>query len=318
MQRSHQPTLGTMNSYARIGTFGILALIALRVGIGWHFYMEGASKVRGNDFSSVGFLNAAKGPMADQFQALIWDHDGKIRLDEERVLGIFEAGASGASKRFAFTDAQLKELQAVLDQYSEKLKEVYKDAKDDIFKYQSSRERIAKMDSSKMYNVASLRGQKEKVESELLASVKPTMGAVEAIWDQYEQRLNAIANPTQRTAVGSYKLVKPGQGTLTTDAVDKIIPIFDMVVGILLMIGLLTPLASILAALFLLSVVLSQMPGYPGAAPTYFQAVEALALVVLAATDAGRYAGLDFIPWAWWHRAKGKQNRPTRSVAPSR
>ena len=99
-----------MNSYARIGTLGILALVALRVGIGWHFYMEGVTKVRGNDFSSVGFLNAAKGPLADQFQALIWDHDGKIRLDEERVLGIFKAGADGAAKQFAFTDAQLKEV----------------------------------------------------------------------------------------------------------------------------------------------------------------------------------------------------------------
>ena len=55
-------------------------------------------------------------------------------------------------------------------------------------------------------------------------------------------------------------------------------------------------------SVFLISVVLTQMPGYPGTAPTYFQAVECLALLTLMATDAGRYAGLDFIPWAWWHR----------------
>jgi len=298
-----------MNSYSRIGIFGILALVALRVGIGWHFYMEGATKVRGNDFSSVGFLTAAKGPLADKFQELIWDHDGTVRLDEEKVLGIFKAGAEDASKHFAFTDDQLKQLKAITKQYSEKLSDVYAEANDDIVKFEKSRDRLEKMADSNVYNVSSMRGQKEKIQSELLTSVKPTMTRVEAIWDQYEQRLNAIANKTQRASVGTYVLVKPGQGALTTDAVDKIIPIFDMVIGILLIIGLLTPVASIAAALFLLSVVLSQMPGYPGAAPTYYQAIEALALLVLAGTDAGRYAGLDFLPWAWWNRSKPDAQR---------
>jgi len=70
------------------------------------------------------------------------------------------------------------------------------------------------------------------------------------------------------------------------------------------MVGLLTPLAGWAAALFLLGVVLSQMPGYPGTTPTYFQAIEALACVVVATTDSGRYAGLDFIPWSIWNRGK--------------
>ena len=281
--------------------------------------MEGASKVRGKDFSSVGFLNSAKGPLADQFQSLIWDHDGKIRLDQTRVLEIFKAGAEGASKHFGFTDAQTEELKIVSKQFATKLtEEVYKPASDDITKYLKGQERIAEMEASKIYSLSSMQGQKDKIKTELLAGVKPTMAKVEEVWSQYENRLNSIANVTQRQAVGSYRLVKPGQGPLSTDAVDKIIPIFDMVIGILLMIGLLTPVASILAALFLLSVVLTQMPGYPGTAPTYFQAVEAMALFVLAATDAGRYAGLDFIPWAWWHRAKSKKAPISRSVAATR
>jgi uncharacterized membrane protein YphA (DoxX/SURF4 family) len=79
-----------------------------------------------------------------------------------------------------------------------------------------------------------------------------------------------------------------------------------MSVGILLMIGLLTPLASWAAALFLISVILSQMPGYPGAEPTYYQAIECLACITLACTDAGRYAGLDFLPWSWWQTRKSE------------
>jgi len=265
--------------------------------------MEGATKVRGNDFSSVGFLNAAKGPLADKFQSLIWDHDGKIRLDQKRVIEIFKAGAEDASKHFGFTEEQNQELAKVTKQFTDKLNdEVYKPASDDIIKFTKGQERIAKMESSDMYQLESMLGQKDKIKTELATGVKPTLTKVEEVWNQYENRLNAIANSTQWDSVGRYQLVKPGQGPLSTDTVDKIIPIFDMVIGILLIIGLLTPVASILAALFLLSVVLTQMPGYPGTAPTYFQAVEAIALLVLAATDAGRYAGLDFLPWAWWNR----------------
>lgn len=298
-----------MNSYARLGTLGILSIVALRVCIGWHFYMEGATKVRGDDFSSVGFLNAAKGPLADKFQSLIWDHDGKIRLDQKRVIEIFKAGGEDASKHFGFTEEQNQELAKVTKQFTDKLnEEVYKPASDDIIKFTKGQERIAKMESSDMYQLESMLGQKDKIKTELATGVKPTLTKVEEVWNQYENRLNAIANSTQWDSVGRYRLVKPGQGPLSTDTVDKIIPIFDMVIGILLIIGLLTPVASILAALFLLSVVLTQMPGYPGAAPTYFQAVEAIALLVLAATDAGRYAGLDFLPWAWWNRNAARAN----------
>jgi uncharacterized membrane protein YphA (DoxX/SURF4 family) len=295
-----------MNSYTRLGTLGILALVALRIGIGWHFYMEGATKVRSNDFSSVGFLNAAKGPLAEKFREMIWDHDGKLRLDEKRVKEFFTAATNGASKHFSFTDGQREELKKISMAYEDKLSEVYDGANEDILKYNRSRARLLAM--NRTHPVASLQGQKEKVENEMLGAVKPTMAAVEAIWNQYEKRLNSLATAAQRKAVGPYRFSKPGEGMLTTAMVDKIIPIFDMTVGILLIIGLLTPLASIVGAAFLLSIVLTQMPGYPGTTPTYNQAIECLALLLLAATDAGRYAGLDFIPWAWWHR--GKANLP--------
>lgn len=92
----------------------------------------------------------------------------------------------------------------------------------------------------------------------------------------------------------------PEETIYSTRYIDRIIPIFDMSLGILLIIGLLTPVASLTAAFFLASIVISQFPGYPGTQPTYFQAVEMLGCIVLAATDAGRYFGLDFIPWSFW------------------
>lgn len=294
-----------MHNYARLGIFGILALIALRVGIGWHFYMEGVTKVRGNDFSSVGFLNSAQGPLADQFQQLIWDNDGRLRLNKEMVNKLFADAANQSAAHFGLTDDQKKNLDRIKTQYIEKLNEVYAASNEEIFKYAESVDRIANMDTSPMWNeVASLRGQKEKIEKDRMAGVRSALASIDAIWRQYEGRLNSVANATQRQSAGYFYFSRPGEGALSTRVVDKIVPIFDMSLGILLILGLLTPLAAWAGALFLISVVLSQMPGFPGTQPTYFQAVECLALIVVATTDAGRYAGLDYLPWAWWNRKK--------------
>lgn len=300
-----------MQNYARFGIFGILALIVLRVTIGWHFYMEGVSKVRSNSFSSEGFLVSAKGPLADKFHGMIWDYDGKLRLDKKEVNRLFKEAADRAATHFNLTDDQKKNLARVRDQAITKLNEVYAEADEEIYKYWESVDRVAGMKDSKMWNqVSSLHGQRTKIENERLAAVQPTMASVDAIWKQYEGQLNNSLNLTQpQRQAGWFSFPRPGETALSASVVDRIVPIFDMSIGILLIVGLLTPLASWAGALFLLGVVLSQMPGYAGTQPTYFQAVEALALVVLATTDAGRYAGLDFIPWAWWN-SKKKSVRP--------
>lgn len=297
-----------MHNFARLGVFGILALVGLRVTIGWHFYMEGVTKVRGNDFSSVGFLKSAKGPLADKFQQLIWDHDGQLRLNKELVNKLFADAADQSAAHFGLTDDQKKNLQRVKQQYLDKLNEVYAQSDEDIYKYSRSVERMATMHSSKMWNeVSSLRGQQQKIANERMAGVSGALDSIDAIWRQYEGRLNSIANATQLQNAGYFNFGRPGEGLLSTRVVDRMVPIFDMAVGILLMIGLLTPLAAWAGAIFLISVVLSQMPGYPDTQPTYFQAVECMAMIVLATTDAGRYAGLDFLPWAWWRSKRAAQ-----------
>lgn len=303
-----------MQNYARLGFFGILALVGLRVGIGWHFYMEGASKVRANNFSSEGFLVAAKGPLAEDFQSMIWDNDGSIRLDQEKMNGLFQQASNKATKHFGLDEKQEKELGKLnsrffgkdsKDRWIGRLNEIFDEYAEDIYKYQKGQDRIAKMDDSDLWSgVASLRGQKESIKSDRMAGVRGAMSDVDALWTLYETSLNEFATDEQRQKSGSFSISRPGQGLLSTSTVDKIIPIFDMAVGILLIIGLLTPLAAWAAALFLISVVLSQMPGFPGTQPTYFQAVECLALILLATSDAGRYAGLDFIPWSIWQNKK--------------
>lgn len=76
-------------------------------------------------------------------------------------------------------------------------------------------------------------------------------------------------------------------------------------VGVCLLLGFFTRLASVVGALFLLSVIATQPPWVAGAAPTMNQTVELAALLLLAATAAGRWAGLDFFTHALCQKCCG-------------
>ena len=78
-------------------------------------------------------------------------------------------------------------------------------------------------------------------------------------------------------------------------------------VGICLLLGFFTRLASSVGALFLLSVIATQPPWIAGATPTINQTVECAALLLLAATGAGRWAGLDFFTQAFCQKFCGSK-----------
>jgi hypothetical protein len=61
--------------------------------------------------------------------------------------------------------------------------------------------------------------------------------------------------------------------------------------------------------MFLLWVLISQPPWLPDAVPTMFQTIEFVALLVLAGTGAGRWAGLDYFTYALFHRNREPETR---------
>jgi len=82
---------------------------------------------------------------------------------------------------------------------------------------------------------------------------------------------------------------------MDTIFIDQIIPTFDLIVGILLILGLFTRITSLAGAGFLAMIVATQWPGAPGAIPAHYQIIEMFGCLVLAAVGAGRFAGLDFL-----------------------
>ncbi len=76
----------------------VIALVVLRLTIGWHFLYEGVWKVENADkFSAMPFLTLAKGPFAQMFYAMSPDLNGELRLkpalDEEKAIKLDEEEA---------------------------------------------------------------------------------------------------------------------------------------------------------------------------------------------------------------------------------
>ena len=308
---------------ARLGYLAIIALVCLRFVIGFHFYMEGTTKVREGGFSSTGFLASAKGPFAKTFQSMVPDFDGRIRLDtgkekdksdskDEYKQGLMKEAmdrfASEAKKLFNFTDEQDSEAKKIVEDCRKQLVKSYQSWKAEIEEYKSGLPRIAQLETDEMRtNVASLRRQRDDIESKWKGLVKSALWDIDKISEEFETRINGVATEEQRTVndkklYANFRLQE--SSPIDVKLIDKIIPIFDMSVGILLMLGLLTPLAALAAGIFLASVVLTQFPGSYGSVPTYYPAIEMLGCFFLAFSDAGRYAGLDFLPWSFWNRNK--------------
>lgn len=57
-----------------------VALMLLRVVVGFHFFKEGTNKIASGNFSAEPFLKAATGPWAPFFHSMIEDHDGSKLL----------------------------------------------------------------------------------------------------------------------------------------------------------------------------------------------------------------------------------------------
>jgi uncharacterized membrane protein YphA (DoxX/SURF4 family) len=289
-----------MQNLNRIGVIGLLALVALRVGVGWHFFKEGSDKIKSGTFSSEGFLKGANGRFAGFYHGMVWDYDGKIRLDQELMISEMDKAVVRAAERYGLTQEQIKELDTKKKKLVDALKGVYAEYDEQIVKLKKGEDRVAKMEDTPLWKeVASLRGQKESIEKERIYGIAPAVKGVDEIWKKLEDDINAVTSPEQYKASGAVHLKRPKEGLISSATVDRIIPLFDITVGVLLILGLFVPLAGWAGALFLFSVILSQFPGDPGSQPTYLYAVEALAMIVLASVGAGRYGGLDFFFWAW-------------------
>ena len=279
----------------RVGILAIVAIVALRLAIGWHFYREGADKIIAGDFTSVGFMEVAKGPLTPVFHAMVWDRDGRARLDLEGTKELWNQYRQQVVEHYGFDETQAKAAETSLERREAQLKTLFDENAEDIQQYLNGLERRDRYHKEPdRMEVTSLRGQVDQIERELKKARGPWLATIGAIWEGLEEDLNGLATEEQ-AGRGRLLLQKPARKLLDTEFMDQIIPTFDILVGICLILGLCTRLASLAGAGFLTTIIATQWPGAEGALPTYYQVIEMISMLVLAAIGAGRWAGLDFL-----------------------
>jgi len=162
--------------------------------------------------------------------------------------------------------------------------------------------------------VDSLREQIDTIKSDRNKKLREWTGEVEAMWDSLELEINSLAVGSQKQK-SSLDLHRPFDQPHSWEKwIDRIIPWFDTAIGVMLILGLFTRLASGLAILFLASVIATQPPWIPGTAPTHLYLVELAGLCVLFMVSAGRIGGIDFF---LSHCCFKKSNDPSPDSEPS-
>ena len=221
----------------------------MRVVIGFHFFTEGADKLKSPGWTSAGFLGNAKGQFADSFQNMVWDADGLARLDAKETEALWSHFRERVVRIYAFDESQTKKAEEIFRRRINQLETHFDDYKRDIQEYRLG---IARRDAYRADDgrtqVASLSGQLNRIEGELSAKRSELIKPIDLIWDGYEGELNALAVEGQRHR-GPISIDRPGRRTLDSRTIDKIIPYFDLTLGLLLMIGLFTRTAAVAAGL---------------------------------------------------------------------
>ncbi len=126
----------------------------------------------------------------------------------------------------------------------------------------------------------------------------------------YHNALDGVLDDQQR---GMTAMPRP---RTSIDAVDVVMTYVILAVGLLLLLGLFTRAASLLGAAFLFSVVMMQPFWVSETAPTFNQYVEMFALLTLATTQVGRWAGLDYFV-SNWIMGSNRSSKGTSDVSAS-
>jgi uncharacterized membrane protein YphA (DoxX/SURF4 family) len=302
------------SSYS-ISGLAAAAIVLLRVGIGVHFLSEGISKLENPKPFSAGFFGNAKGPFAPLYKNLVWDADGLYRLDLETTLEEWNAYRERIVSHYGFDEKQQKTAADTVKRYEGRLKQFLGSKNDTIEEYHQFLERREKNAKDPARQLASLQTHDARIAGETRKLYVELVPPIDRVWKDLENDLNSIATNDQWQAHGRLAIGKPGRSPLDTESMDRVVPWFDTIIGACLILGLLTRPAAILGALFLISICASQWPLWPGAAPIYNQAVEALALLALAAIGAGKFFGIDAICCPFSKKACVPQSQPAEKTA---
>ena len=305
--------------------------MALRLVLGCHFLYEGVWKIKHRDtFTAEPFLTQAKGPIAPLFYAMVPDLDGRQRLGiTAHANGKKSLSSDGIATRWQ----EIR--QECLDFYRPAAEAG--DATADAFEQleraaeQTYKEYCKKLDGYLEASTAEITAHYEAIDRfhDNKEKYQRAQSLQKLRWDRMmEQRRKAAGwikdIEAHETAFKNslYDLLEDDQKKLGRiaeswnpfrwDRMDQInfaVTYGLTAIGLCLMLGFCTPLAALGGAGFMCFVVMTQ-PAFPGIYPPDPEIlghallinkdfIEMVALLVVAATAAGRWGGLDFFLYRW-------------------
>ncbi len=292
-----------------MGRAGLVGLVLLRLTVGWHFLYQGLTKFEDSNFSSLGFLSQAKGPLAETYGILIPDRQGLARLDAKQVIQGWEDDRIRAAKHFRYTAAQDAEADKLFASRVAQLEGYLDENAEAIATYQHELARWQAANADERFRQVGY--QRKRIwdrRKALQGEAQVWLSEVDRLGAAWRDDLTQVAEPHQRQ-LGAIPEPRTPLGWA-----DLVVKWSNVAIGGCLMIGLLTRWAALGGALFLLSIVLAQFPWptiYPPDPPSAGKSllvnkevVEMMALVALAMLPMGRLAGIDRWLGLWWRRRR--------------
>ncbi len=332
------------NQKFQIGALAVVALVALRLGLGCHFLYEGVWKIDHRDqFTSEPFLTQAKGPLAGLFYAMVPDIHGRNRLrletgKEDNLQIIDEISKRWEDIRDEFVEYYRpadpsdeeaiakheqfeREADRTLELFRTRLEKYLSLNVDEIRAYFDALERFEN-DEERSHAAPFQKRRRWERMFELRQEAAAWISDIEAQERTLENTLYGLLDEDQKKLDHPPETWNPFRWN-RMEQIDFAVTYGLTAIGLCLILGLFTPLAALGGAGFMCFVVMTQpaFPGiYPPADPILGHAllvnkdfIEMLALLAIAAVPAGRWGGLDFFLRRWYEayrrRKENKKNK---------
>ncbi len=230
-------------------------LVLLRVSIGWHFYSEGIDKRAAGNWSAAPFFANATGPLANQYRQMVWDVDGKLRLNKKANMRAWAIYRDQVIAHYGFDKAQARRAQATYEKAVDQYDWAIENNASDVEEFELGRSRVEMLDTDETMRtrrdgVDSLAGQRDTIRREWTQKGAKALSQIDTIWKNYEVAQNAIATVEQVDDHGPIKLRRPRTARVDTSVIDEALPYFDIVIGLCLLFGLFTPVAALVGRRF--------------------------------------------------------------------
>ena len=262
----------------------------------WEDYADDANEYYG--FGSPDLqkqLSQDRKTIADEIETARDENDTSVNTAE------LEGKRSDLEANINQVRLQPTRLKETLDNHIQDLKYWANINRVDLIAYFSTKDRLTGFSSDGQQakeiglEVDSLRDQISTIQSDRNKKFALWSSEISAMWDSLETKVDTLAVPLQRPEE-PLELQRPFDKKFDSlNIINMVIPWFDTIVGVCLILGLFTRSASLAGGLFLLSVCLTQPFWIPGTDPTYLYWIEMSACFVIFGTLAGRMAGLDYI-----------------------